>query len=42
MLANKRDTAIGESSAGSERHIFSLLEERGVIPAEPQQPLRQE
>ena len=42
MLSDKRDTAIGESSADSERQIFSLLEQRRVLPAKTQQPLRQE
>src|SRR5207248_2831689 len=42
MFSNKRDTTLGEIPAGTERHVLSLLEERSVIPAKMQQPLRQE
>ena len=42
MFSNERDTALGESPTGAEWQIFSLLEQRDVIPAKTEEPLREE
>ena len=42
VLSHKRHTAIGESPTHSERQVVSLLEQRPMLPAETEQPLRQE